>query len=96
VGPLKHLEAVARTVRETKDYHLRVSNDSSDEIGQLTAAFNDMLSELSAARAREQGEQAELARITRLTTVGAMMASIAHEVNQPLAAIVTNSSWGSP
>jgi C4-dicarboxylate-specific signal transduction histidine kinase len=49
-----------------------------------------MLSELSAGREREQSEQAELARITKLTTVGAMTASIAHEVNQPLAAIVTN------
>ena len=92
VRPLRRLEAVARTVRETRDYRLRVSNDSRDEIGQLSQAFNDMLSELSAAREREQSEQAELARITKLTTVGAMTASIAHEVNQPLAAIVTNSN----
>ena len=92
VGPLKRLETVARTVRQTRDYRLRVSNDSRDEIGQLSTAFNDMLSELSASREREQSEHAELARITKLTTVGAMTASIAHEVNQPLAAIVTNSN----
>jgi signal transduction histidine kinase len=92
VGPLRRLETVARTVRETRDYSLRVSNDSRDEIGQLSEAFNDMLSELSAARERDLSEQAELARITKLTTVGAMTASIAHEINQPLAAIVTNSN----
>jgi PAS domain S-box-containing protein len=34
--------------------------------------------------------QAELAHVTRLTTLGELTASIAHEVNQPLAAIVTN------
>jgi PAS domain S-box-containing protein len=34
--------------------------------------------------------QAELAHITRLTTLGELTASIAHEVNQPLAAIVSN------
>jgi C4-dicarboxylate-specific signal transduction histidine kinase len=34
--------------------------------------------------------QAELARITRLTTLGELTASIAHEVNQPLAAVVAN------
>ena len=34
--------------------------------------------------------QAELAHVTRVTTLGEMTASIAHEVNQPLAAIVTN------
>jgi C4-dicarboxylate-specific signal transduction histidine kinase len=33
---------------------------------------------------------AELAHVTRLTTLGEMTASIAHEVNQPLGAIVTN------
>jgi len=35
--------------------------------------------------------QADLARVSRLTTMGELVASIAHEVNQPLAAIVTNS-----
>jgi PAS domain S-box-containing protein len=34
--------------------------------------------------------RAELAHVTRLTTLGELMASIAHEVNQPLAAIVAN------
>jgi C4-dicarboxylate-specific signal transduction histidine kinase len=36
--------------------------------------------------------QSELARVTRLTTMGEMAASIAHEVNQPLAGIVTNAN----
>jgi PAS domain S-box-containing protein len=34
--------------------------------------------------------QAELAHVTRVTTMGELAASIAHEVNQPLAAVVTN------
>jgi PAS domain S-box-containing protein len=48
--------------------------------------------------ARRQAEQAldrtqvELARVSRLTTMGAFAASIAHEVNQPLSGILTNSS----
>jgi len=36
----------------------------------------------------------ELARVSRQTTVGAMAASIAHEINQPLSALVTNGSIG--
>jgi PAS domain S-box-containing protein len=35
---------------------------------------------------------AELAHVTRVTTLGEMTASIAHEVNQPLAAVVNNAS----
>jgi PAS domain S-box-containing protein len=36
-----------------------------------------------------QNVQAQLAHLTRLTTLGELSASIAHEVNQPLGAIVT-------
>jgi PAS domain S-box-containing protein len=36
--------------------------------------------------------RAELAHVSRVSTLGAMTASIAHEVNQPLAGIVTNAS----
>jgi len=36
--------------------------------------------------------QAELARVTRVTTLGELTASIAHEVNQPLAAIIADAS----
>ena len=36
--------------------------------------------------------QAELARVSRLTTMGELTASLAHEVNQPIAAAVTNAN----
>jgi C4-dicarboxylate-specific signal transduction histidine kinase len=36
--------------------------------------------------------QAEMAHITRVTTMGELAASIAHEINQPLSAIVNNGS----
>jgi PAS domain S-box-containing protein len=38
--------------------------------------------------------QTELARAARLTTMGELTASIAHEINQPLAAIATNGMAG--
>ena len=37
-----------------------------------------------------QAARTELARATRITTIGELTASIAHEVNQPLAAVVAN------
>jgi len=39
-----------------------------------------------------QEAQAELAHVTRVTTLGELAASIAHEVNQPLAAIVADAN----
>ena len=92
VRPLRLFENVASSVRKSKDYSLRVDYSSRDEIGRLVAAFNNMLADLEAAHERERSEQSELARATRLTTMGAMTASIAHEINQPLAAIVNNSN----
>lgn len=47
---------------------------------------------------RRQAEEAlgkarsELAHVTRVTSLGALTASIAHEVNQPLSGIITNAS----
>jgi signal transduction histidine kinase len=41
-----------------------------------------------------QVAQSELSRVTRVTTMGEMTASIAHEVNQPLAAIVASGNAG--
>jgi signal transduction histidine kinase len=94
VGPLQRLEAVALAVRKNKDYNLRVDYSGHDEIGRVTSAFNEMLSELAAARSREIAARAESARVAQLTSMGEMAASIAHEINQPLSAIVTNANAG--
>ena len=47
---------------------------------------------LRASERTLQMTQAELARVSRLTTMGELAASIAHEVNQPLTAVVNNGS----
>ncbi|HSY21808.1 MAG TPA: AAA family ATPase [Polyangiaceae bacterium] len=50
--------------------------------------------ELARAAGALQDAQRDLAHVTRLTTLGELAASIAHEVNQPLAAIVANAGAG--
>jgi signal transduction histidine kinase len=94
VKPLERLEKVASTVRQTKNYDLRVKDNSTNEIGRVASAFDEMLAELASARDRERAEQSELARVGRLTTMGVMTASIAHEINQPLTSIVANGQAG--
>lgn len=94
IVPIKRLAELANTIRETKNYGLRFNYESRDEIGRLAGAFNEMLGELSVAREREIMSQTEIARVSRLTTMGAMVASIAHEIRQPLAAVVANSHAG--
>ncbi len=61
-----------------------------EEGGDEGVAFVLDLSARKRAEDALNSTQAELARVGRLTTMAALSASIAHEVTQPLAAIVTN------
>jgi C4-dicarboxylate-specific signal transduction histidine kinase len=58
--------------------------------------YRGVASDVTAAMRADQAEKAlhqahaELAHVARVTSLGALTASIAHEVNQPLSGIVTN------
>ncbi|MBS1143338.1 MAG: sensor hybrid histidine kinase [Proteobacteria bacterium] len=59
--------------------------------GARLAVIVEDVSSRKAAEGALAATQSELARVARFTTMGELVASIAHEVNQPLSAIVTNS-----
>jgi C4-dicarboxylate-specific signal transduction histidine kinase len=61
--------------------------------GHLYAVARDV-TELKNAEEQLRASRRELAQVGRQMTVGAMTASIAHEVSQPLAAIVANANAG--
>jgi PAS domain S-box-containing protein len=65
-----------------------------DEQGRIVRWYSSGTDIESLKRAEEalQQTQAELAHVTRVTMLGELTASIAHEINQPLSAIVTNGS----
>jgi len=62
-----------------------------DREGPRLAVIVEDVSSRKQAEGALAATQAELARVSRFTTMGELVASIAHEVNQPLSAIVTNS-----
>ena len=57
---------------------------------ELDMRVQERTKELRQANETLREREAELTHVTRVMTVGELTASIAHEVNQPLAAIVTN------
>jgi PAS domain S-box-containing protein len=57
----------------------------------LLVACEDVTEQKRAAEAVRQA-QADLAHVSRVTTVGELTASLAHEVNQPIAAAVMNAN----
>ncbi|MES3001060.1 MAG: ATP-binding protein [Pseudomonadota bacterium] len=60
--PLLQVSQVARRITATRDYDLRASRTSNDEVGEVVDAFNDMLAELARrAQALEEVHQQTLA-----------------------------------
>jgi PAS domain S-box-containing protein len=66
---------------------------AASDHGQIYAVGRDV-TDLKNAEDQLQALRQELAQVSRWTTMAAMTASIAHEVKQPLAAIVANASAG--
>ena len=78
-GTVKYVHASSHATRQ-RDGHL-------EYIGAIQDVTDRWLSEEALGKLRS-----ELAYMARVTSLGALTASIAHEVNQPLAGIVTNAS----
>jgi PAS domain S-box-containing protein len=78
-GTVKHAHIVAHRVRDR--------NGQLEIIGALQDVTQQRRSEEALGTLRS-----ELAHVARVTSLGALTASIAHEVNQPLSGIITNAS----
>jgi PAS domain S-box-containing protein len=64
---------------------------SSDRVEAVLAISRDLTDHVLASEAL-RAAQMELAHVTRVTTLGELAASIAHEVNQPLAGVIANAA----
>jgi PAS domain S-box-containing protein len=78
---------------EVRDIHT-VGHPVLSPSGDLLEFVGTVIDETERKRAEEslRKTEADLARVARATTLGELTASIAHEVNQPIAAVVTNAN----
>jgi len=83
-GVLAVLTSCMSSKRRRAEEGLRQARD------ELEMRVQERTKELRQANENLRERQAELTHVTRVMTLGELTASIAHEVNQPLAAIVTN------
>ena len=70
-----------------------VEHDSNKKASLQIGVFQD-ITEQKQAELDHQLQAMELARVGRLALMGEMAASLAHEINNPLGAMVTNASAG--
>jgi C4-dicarboxylate-specific signal transduction histidine kinase len=83
-GVLAVLTSWMSSKRRRAEEGLRQARD------ELETRVQERTQELRQANETLRERDAELTHVTRVMTLGELTASIAHEVNQPLAAIVTN------
>jgi C4-dicarboxylate-specific signal transduction histidine kinase len=83
----KDTEEALRQARD--ELEIRVEKRTA-ELKTANEALVHQIAEQQRTEEALQLTRGELARVARITTVGELTASIAHEVNQPLAAIVAN------
>ncbi|UVK40722.1 PAS domain S-box protein [Mesorhizobium sp. AR10] len=86
-GELEHTKRDGSTVVVSSRWSLKKDADGRP---LSVLETNTDISQRREAEAEVLKAQAELTHMTRLTTLGELTASIAHEVNQPLAGIVLN------
>jgi two-component system sensor histidine kinase BarA len=67
-GPITSLSTIMRDVRETDDFGVRARKFSSNEVGELVDAFNDMLDKIQDRDARLLAQQENLQKIVTIRT----------------------------
>ena len=87
VRPLEDLSRAARRVAEG-DLEVPEVTGGAGELGDLTAAFNRMTAALREQKKNLDASRAQVLAQEKLATVGRLAAGVAHEIGNPLTAIL--------
>jgi C4-dicarboxylate-specific signal transduction histidine kinase len=87
IAERKSAERALNLVKEQLEFMVQ------ERTAELSKTNKELIAEIAQRKRSEealQAAQAQMARMARVSTMGELTSSIAHEINQPLAAVVTN------
>jgi signal transduction histidine kinase len=95
VQPIRCVTKVAHQVAEESNFALRAPVITCDEVGVLGTSLNQLIERIAAYTQELKLAEAQLIQTEKMSSLGAMVAGVAHEINNPVNFIYGNLDYTS-